>query len=515
MLVILVLYIPKATKRREINTKCLFSQEFQNKLFIFLHFANYTLHFYPIIICVCRKKVVFLHRKSEIQSFMTRKYSLFVIALLCVYTQAQTRYIGGDISMLPKYEQYSSGYKDVNNKKVNDLITWLISDCGWNTFRVRLFVNPKQKAPDYTTTDYAIVQDLAYVTALGKRIKEAGGYFLLDFHYSDSWVDAGHIQAPKAWKGLSDELMADSLGQYTHRVLQALKEAGATPDLVQVGNEIMYGLCDIRVHPYNYNGDNWDGYLGLLHAGCKAVREECPNAQIIIHTDRPSNTAYNTYYYNKLKNNNVDFDVIGLSYYPFWHGYLNSEQVADKSDKNNLVNALKNLKTIFPDKRVQIVECAYNFQYWPSEGVNYDTRDAWPCSKQGQYNFVKDLVDNLKPLENVDGISYWFPEDAGNGDYVNWTTKAGLVEETWSNRGFWEEGATTSGHAINKTGSVSATKTAADVCAPYYMRNFYNEGQGIEDAVDRSSSNRKFVKEGRLVIERNGQWFDLTGARIE
>ena len=106
---------------------------------------------------------------------MTRKYSLLVIALLCVYTQAQTRYIGGDISMLPKYEQYSSGYKDVNNKKVNDLITWLISDCGWNTFRVRLFVNPKQKAPDYTTTDYAIVQDLAYVTALGKRIKEAGG----------------------------------------------------------------------------------------------------------------------------------------------------------------------------------------------------------------------------------------------------------------------------------------------------------------------------------------------------
>ena len=164
---------------------------------------------------------------------------------------------------------------------------------------------------------------------------------------------------------------------------------------------------------------------------------------------------------------------------------------------------------------MQIVECAYNFQYWPSEGVNYDTRDAWPCSKQGQYNFVKDLVDNLKPLENVDGISYWFPEDAGNGDYVNWTTKAGLVEETWSNRGFWDEGATTSGHAINKTGSVSATKTAADVCAPYYMRNFYNEGQGIEDAVDRSSSNRKFVKEGRLVIERNGQWFDLTGARIE
>lgn len=444
-----------------------------------------------------------------------RKYSLLLIALLCVCAQAQTRYVGGDISMLTQYEQYSSGYRDVNNKKISDLISWLISDCGWNTFRVRLFVNPKQKAPDYTKTDYAIVQDLAYVTALGKRIKDAGGYFMLDFHYSDSWVDAGHIQPPAAWKGLSDEVMADSLGQYTHRVLQALKAAGAEPDLVQVGNEIMYGLCGIKVHPYNYSGDNWTGYLGLLHAGCNAVREECPNAQIIIHTDRPTNTTYNSYYYKKLRNDNVDFDIIGLSYYPFWHGYLTAEQVASKQDKNYLVNTINNLKALFPTKRVHIVECAYNFQYWPSEGVNYDTRDAWPCTVAGQYSFVKDLVDNLKPLENVDGISYWYPEDAGNGDNVDWSTKKGLVEETWSNRGFWNENTTSSGHAINKTGSVSATKTAADVCAPYYMRNFYHSTTGMEDVAGRPSSTRKFVRDGQLVIERNGQLFDVTGARVE
>ena len=443
-----------------------------------------------------------------------QKYSLFIIALLCVCAQAQTRYVGGDISMLPQYEQYSSGYKDVSNKKISNLITWLVSDCGWNTFRVRLFVNPQQLNPK-GKKDYAVCQDLAYVTALGKRIKDAGAYFMLDFHYSDTWVDALNIQAPAAWKGLSDELMADSLGQYTHRVLQALKAAGATPDLVQVGNEIMYGLCGIKVHPYNYSGDNWNGYLGLLHAGCNAVREECPDAQIIIHTDRPTNTNYNAFYYNKLKNANVDFDVIGLSYYPFWHGYLNSAQVVSKTDKNNLVNTINNLQALFPDKRVQIVECAYNFQYWPSEGVSYDTRDVWPCSVAGQYNFVKDLVDNLKPLENVDGICYWFPEDAGNGDYVDWTTKAGLIEENWTNRGFWNESSTTSGHAINKTGSVSGGKTAANVCAPYYMRNFYHSTQGTERIQTSAFSIQKVLREGRIVIEHNGQWFDLTGARVE
>jgi arabinogalactan endo-1,4-beta-galactosidase len=294
-------------------------------------------------------------------------------------------------------------------------------------------------------------------------------------------------------------------------VLQTLKAAGATPDLVQVGNEIMYGLCGIQVHPYDKNGDNWDGYLGLLRAGCNAVREECPNAQIIIHTDRPSNTGYNNYYYNKLVNNNVDFDIIGLSYYPFWHGYLNSAQVKDKTDKNNLVKAISNLQTLFPEKRVHIVECAYNFQYWPTEGVNVDTRDAWPCSKQGQYNFVKDIVDNLKPLTNVDGISYWFPEDLGNGDNVNWTTKAGLVEETWSNRGFWDEAVASNGHTINKTGNVSGDKTAADVCAPYYMRNFLPEGQGLSETQESGVRTRKYIQNGKIIIERNGRQYSIDG----
>lgn len=445
-----------------------------------------------------------------------RKIILSLFLCACVSLQAQTRYVGGDISMLPQFEQYSSGYKDASGQKINDLISWCVTKCGWNTFRVRLFVNPQQKEPNYQTTDYAVCQDLPYVTALGQRIKAAGAYFMLDFHYSDSWVDAGHIQAPQAWKGLSDQLMADSLGQYTHRVLQTLKAAGAEPDLVQVGNEIMYGLCGIQVHPYDKSGDNWEGYLGLLRAGCNAVREECPEAQIIIHTDRPSNTGYNSYYYNKLVNGNVDFDIIGLSYYPFWHGYLNSEQVADKQDKNNLVNALNNLKTLFPTKRVHIVECAYNYQYWPSQGVNYDTRDAWPCSVQGQYQFVRDLVDNLRPLENVDGISYWYPEDAGNGDYVNWTTKEGLVEETWSNRGFWDESKSTSGHAINRTAAPSATKPASDVCAPYYMRKFYRDSEGIEAVSHQQSANsRKVLRDGQLLIERNGEVYTIHGARIE
>ena len=439
---------------------------------------------------------------------MKKIISLFIIALVCVHAQAETRYVGGDISALPLYEQYNSPYKDVKGSNISDLLTWFVQDCGWNTFRVRIFVNPTKKDHGGTSNP-TVCQDLAFVTTLGQRIKDAGAYFMLDFHYSDTWVDATHIQAPAAWKGASDAAMADSIAAYTRRVLTTLKDSNATPDLVQVGNEIMYGLCGIQVHPYEKSGDNWTGYLGLLKAGCNTVREVCPNAQIIIHTDRPTNTGYNSFYYNKLVKGGVDFDVIGLSYYPFWHGYLTAEQVKNKDDKNNLVNAIHNLKTLFPAKRVQIVECAYNFQWWPSSGVNFDTRDAWTCDVAGQYKFVKDLVDALKPLENVDGINYWFPEEAGNGDKGN-------VIPSWQNRGFWNEAKTNSGHAINKTGNVTGDKTAADVCAPYYLGTFVeHQEEGLDQTPFLSGEGQgealKLLRNGQIIILRNGVEYTPAG----
>ena len=446
---------------------------------------------------------------------MKKTITFLFCALACLAMQAQDahqRYVGGDISALPLYEKYNSPYKDVNGNNISNLITFLTNDCGWNTFRVRIFVNPTKK--DHSgTTNPSVCQDLAYVKTLGKRIKEAGAFFMLDFHYSDTWVAATHIQAPAAWPGADTQSMADSVAAYTRRVLDTLNAAGATPDLVQVGNEIMYGMCGIKVAPYNRSGDNWTGFLGLLNAGCNAVREKCPNAQIIIHTDRPTNTGYNSYYYNKLVNGGVDFDIIGLSYYPFWHGYLTAAQVASKTDKNNLVNAINNLKTLFPSKRVHIVECAYNFQWWPSTGVNYDTQDVWPCSVAGQYAFVKDLVDALKPLTNVDGINYWFPEEAGNGD-------KGSVIPSWQNRGFWKEDKSTSGHAINKTAAVSDTKTAADVCAPYYLGTFVeHQEQGLNQTPfplqDGQGEAHKLLRNGQFIIRVGNREYNASGMSLK
>lgn len=365
------------------------------------------------------------------------------------------RYVGGDISMITQYDALSSGYLDGDGTKISDLVTWFKDECGWNTFRVRLFVNPSDPNKE------GVIQDLEYVKTLGKRIKDAGCQFMLDFHYSDTWADASHHTAPAAWNDCTTaQQKADRLGQYTRECLQQLNAVGATPDLVQVGNEVMYGMAGVNVAPYDKADSDWSAFLLLMDSGCKAVRQECPHAKIIIHSDRPCNAAYNKYFYNRLAD--IDYDVIGLSYYPFWHGTLSDLDIA-----------LTSLEREQPTKKVQVVETAYNFQWWPSSGINYDTRKTWDCSADGQYLFLKDLVTTLSAHQNVEGLSYWFPEEAGCGDYADWNTGQGIVIKNWLNRGLWYEDATTTGHWPVK---------AKDGMAHYLLRNLLDsEADGIND----------------------------------
>ncbi len=433
-----------------------------------------------------------------------KRITFAIIALLFALTSmAQTgkgKYVGGDISLLPSYEASQTVYLDANGNKIPDLLTWLMNDCGWNCFRVRLFVNPQKMANDGKTFDPAVCQDIDYVKALGKRIKDAGGKFMLDIHYSDTYVDATHIQSPAAWKSLSVSEKAEKMYSYTKETLETLKTSGATPDLVQVGNEIMYGVCDVKVHPYEANGDNWDGFISLVSNGCKAVREVCPDAKIILHTDRPSNTEYNKFWYGKMVDAGVEFDIIGLSYYPFWHGYLTASQ-----DKNyNLASSLDQLKSDFPDKQVQIVETAYNFQYWPTTGISYDTQKTWACSADGQHKFVKDLIAELANHDNVEGLSYWCPEEAGNGDAANWDTNEGIVITGWLNRGLWWS-TNSNGHWPLTSGGVTTASL---------FKSFLSEEAAGINAVNDSKNNddriynlagQRVGKDYKGIIIQNGK----------
>lgn len=332
--------------------------------------------------------------------------------------QAQNTFqLGGDISMLPQYESAATPYYNSGNTKIPNVLNYMKSTVKMNTMRVRLFVTPDP-------TDRAgAVQDLEYVKNLGKRIKAAGLDFMVDFHYSDTWADPANQTIPSTWTNTADAVLIDSMYSYTKRCLEYLVENEATPDFVQIGNEISYGML------WRSNSDKcttsspnstWVRLAKFLNSAAKAVREVTPQAKIVLHIERAGNASTTRSFYQKMASNNVDYDVIGLSYYPFWHGTLAT-----------LGNTLNTLATAFPGKPVQIVETAYYYQYFPTSDSEYtNTTGTWADTPAGQAAFIEDLCAELAQHDNVTGLYYWFPEENGSG-------KTKTVLSPWVNRGLW------------------------------------------------------------------------------
>lgn len=338
---------------------------------------------------------------------------------------------GGDLSMITAYEEAKTPYYDKDGKKIEDLVVWLHETCHWNAARVRLFVNPVITNAD--GTKQGEIQDLSYATKLGKRIKDAGMSFQLDFHYSDTWADPTKQTIPSAWQNCTKEQLVDSVYAYTKRCLTACVAAGATPDFVQVGNEISYGMlwkskgADM-VSPnssYDAYAANWEQLSRYLNAGAKAVREVCPETKIIIHIERTKSASQCLNFFDFIGKNNVDYDIIGLSYYPFWHGNLAT-----------LTTTMKTLETNFPDKPVQIVETAYYNNYYPKGQSGFDDMtNLWPGTEAGQKKFLEELTATLDKCGNAAGLYYWFPEENGNGG-ASWNAN-NIVITNWVNRGLF------------------------------------------------------------------------------
>jgi arabinogalactan endo-1,4-beta-galactosidase len=314
------------------------------------------------------------------------------------------KYVGGDISMLPKYEQAGVVYKDKNGNTVSDVIAFFKQE-GLNAMRVRLFVDPTQD------NDKAVCQDLDYVKTLGKRIKDAGMQLLLDFHYSDTWADPGKQWTPDAWKSMNDADLANKVYEYTKDCLQQMKNAGAAPDMIQTGNEISYGMLwgtEAAVGNNNINrcyskteDANWSRFVNLLKKAGQACREECQDAKIILHTERTSDPTFTVAFYNIMKNNNVDYDIIGLSYYPEHHGNLQT-----------LETALSTIESQEYGKDIMMVETGYSYAW--HIGTEFDYSSTYPLTEEGQRQFTADLITKLNSHSSVKGLFWWWPEDNGN-----------------------------------------------------------------------------------------------------
>ena len=324
----------------------------------------------------------------------TSKLILAALLMMASSTFAQKKFVGGDISNLTSNEACNPTYYDFDGKKCPALDLFKQQDL--NAMRVRLHVNPS----DFPDNDPNCCQDLEYVKALGKRIKDAGFKLMLDFHYSDTWADPAKQWTPKAWEDLTDDQLYTKIYEYTKDVLQQMKDAGAAPELIQTGNEISYGMLwgkstsSSLKKCYAGNNANWDRFTTLLKQAGKACREVCPDAKIILHTERAAQTNVLTNFYDKMKSAGVDYDIIGLSYYPIWHNTIST-----------LETAIKTLETRYTDKDIMIVEVGYGYSWLPGDKTY---TPSYAVSEAGQKQFTNDLIAMLNTHDKVTGLFWWW-----------------------------------------------------------------------------------------------------------
>lgn len=254
--------------------------------------------------------------KIKINKLLLTAISLVCACALSAYKYSPAKNVpvkfkqimGADISFIPQLE--AEGHKFYDNGVSKDPFI-ILKDHGFNYVRLRIFNDPKADS-GYSAKGYCGLED---TKKMALRIKEAGMGFLLDFHYSDNWADPGKQYKPAAWRSLNNEQLQDSIKAFTRLTLLALKKQGTLPDMVQVGNEINHGILwpDGRVK-------NLDALAGFLKAGINGVRSVSGNIRVILHIACGRQNAESRYFVDNMLKRGVNFDIIGESYYPEWHG---------------------------------------------------------------------------------------------------------------------------------------------------------------------------------------------------
>ena len=279
---------------------------------------------------------------------------------------------GMDISTLLEKETCGARYYD--NGVEQDLFA-ILKAYGTNSVRLRLWNDPY--APDGTPYG-AGTNDLNKVIVLAGRAKKYQIGYLLDLHYSDFWADPGKQTTPKAWQGMNEDELEAAVYRYTKEVMQTLKDKDLLPEMVQVGNELTNGL----LWPSGRKPE-FDRIAKYLNAGIRAVREIQADIPIMSHLDNGGFNEMYVEWFDEFTKRAEPFDIIGLSYYPFWHGTM--EDYRDREGKP--LDQLKEMAT-----KPELVE-----------------KLDYPMTKEGQTSFMKDLMELIADIPGGEGFYYWEP----------------------------------------------------------------------------------------------------------
>lgn len=292
---------------------------------------------------------------------------------------------GADVSSLPKSEDKGGRYYSEAGTPGDAL--HILADHGVNYIRLKVWVNPVDG-----------YNDKAHILQMAQRLAPLNLKLLVDFHYSDAWADPGKQHKPLAWQGLNFEQLTQAVYDHTFDVCDALQARGTLPDMVQVGNEIRVGM----LWPDGNTAD-WDKLAALLTAGARAVKACSPATRVMLHLDEGGdNDLYRTWFDNAIERD-VPFEVIGLSYYPYWHGTM---QALEKNLNDLAVRYKKDLI---------IVETAFPFTPEDDDGfanlISTQIVPGYSFTPAGQAKFLTDLLGLVRgvPGGHGLGIFYWEP----------------------------------------------------------------------------------------------------------
>lgn len=321
--------------------------------------------------------------------YKTMVSSLFLVCIITLYChpiEAQQYAIGADLSFMKQAEDHGFAFKE--NGRVKPCLQ-MFKDHGYNWIRLRLFHTPTQ-----------LPNNLEYTIALAREAKKQGFRFLLDYHYSDTWADPQKQYTPKAWEGKSHAELIQAVFEYTRVTMIAFRDSGAFPDMVQIGNEVINGM----LWPDGKLPEDWDHFAQLLQAGINGVYAGCGNnpcPRIMIHIDQGGNKEATKAFFDKINAYGIRYDVIGQSYYPWWHGSL--------LDLRECLNfTAREYK-----KDIIVVETAYNWK--PAEYI--DKNAPFPESPEGQKEFLEEVnrIVMSVPDNRGMGVFWWEPAVSHGG----------------------------------------------------------------------------------------------------
>lgn len=334
-------------------------------------------------------------------SYFAIMRTILILILLSSFSPAQSGELirAADLSF---WEQLNDNNAKFYNHGAETPLLGIFSEAGFTHIRLRTWHTP---AAGYN--------DIESTLKTAHAAKDAGLKLYLDFHYSDWWADPGQQNKPAAWAAIEFEQLVDSIYSYTFHVVSALNAQGTPPEIVQIGNEISNGfLWDTGRITGDFNTyQQWVQFSTLLKSARQAVLDasaEKTAPKIMIHTDRGGDNASCVWFFNKLLSFGVEFDIIGLSYYAWWHGTF-----------ANLKDNLDDLSWRY-SQDIFIAETAYPFTLANQDGTNNFVWDEsqllenYPATPAGQKQYYTDLLTMLESYNGkVTGIALWEPAFRG------------------------------------------------------------------------------------------------------